>query len=278
MAEYIKLRLTAAKVGVSMAFIALLGGLAERARANPSSAERPASAHFLTDTSSPPGGGASRLVIQKLDSALARLEHKLSTSFETTHKLNHTFLKIRSANSEFLKIKSANTSFLKIDDANASFLKIDDANNEFLKIDSTAVNANKLGGLTPDAFVQGGGHVITNAISSLAASNTPTSLLTVPGGVVLSVVNTVGNGVQIEITNPTSQVLTTVVDNGTGVTEHDLRPNAMTSLAVTGIPAQLQIQIFPNSGLSEVVTMIVSVENSTTQLPSFVGQAFTGGI
>jgi hypothetical protein len=278
MAEYIKLRLTAAKVGVSMAFIALLGGLAERARANPSSAEQPASAHFLTDTLSPPGGGASRLVIQKLDSALARLEHKLSTSFETTHKLNRTFLKIKSANTEFLKIRSANTSFLKIDDANANFLKIDDANNEFLKIDSTAVNANKLGGLTPDAFVQGGGHVITNAISSLAASNTPTSLLTVPGGVVLSVVNTVGNGVQIEITNPTSQVLTTVVDNGTGVTEHDLRPNAMTSLAVTGIPAQLHIQIFPNSGLSEVVTMIVSVENSTTQLPSFVGQAFTGGI
>ena len=278
MAEYIKLRLTAAKVGVSMAFIALLGGLAERARANPSSAEQPASAHFLTDTLSPPGGGASRLVIQKLDSALARLEHKLSTSFETTHKLNRTFLKIKSANTEFLKIRSANTSFLKIDDANANFLKIDDANNEFLKIDSTAVNANKLGGLTPDAFVQGGGHVITNAISSLAASNTPTSLLTVPGGVVLSVVNTVGNGVQIEIANPTSQVLTTVVDNGTGVTEHDLRPNAMTSLAVTGIPAQLHIQVFPNSGLSEVVTMIVSVENSTTQLPSFVGQAFTGGI
>ena len=288
MAEYIKLRLTAAKVGVSMAFIALLGGLAERARANPSSAEPPASAHFLTDTSSLPGGGASSLVVRKLDSALARLEHKLSTSFETTHKLNHTFLKIKSANTEFLKIRSANTSFLKIDDANAnflkiddanaSFLKIDDANNEFLKIDSTAVNANKLGGLTPDAFVQGGGHVITNAISSLAASNTPTSLLTVPGGVVLSVVNTVGNGVQIEITNPTSQVLTAVVDNGTGVTEHDLRPNAMTSLAVTSTPAQLHIQIFPNSGLSEVVTMIVSVENGTTQLPSFVGQAFTGGV
>ena len=158
MAEYIKLRLTAAKVGVSMAFIALLGGLAERARANPSSAESPASAHFLTDTSSLPGGGASSLVVRKLDSALARLEHKLSTSFETTHKLNHTFLKIKSANTEFLKIRSANTSFLKIDDANAnflkiddanaSFLKIDDANNEFLKIDSTAVNANKLGGLT----------------------------------------------------------------------------------------------------------------------------------
>ena len=94
----------------------------------------------------------------------------------------------------------------------------------------------------------------------------------------LSVVNTAANGVQIEITNPTSQPLAAVVDDGTRVTEYDLSPSAVTSLATTGIPAQLHIRIFPNSGISEVVTMIVSVENSTTQLPSFVGQAFTGGI
>ena len=286
MAEYIKLRLTAAKVGVSMAFIALLGGLAEKARANPSSAQPLASAHFLKDTSSPTGGGASKIVIQKLDSALAALEHKLSTRFETTHKLNQTFLKIKSANTEFLKIKSANTSFLKIDDANASFLKIDDANasflkiddanNEFLKIDSTAANANKLGGLSPESFFQGTGHVVTGSVSSLAVGNAATQLLPVPGGIVVSVANTVGSGLQLEISNPISQPLAAVIHNGTDVGERDLNPSTTTSLAITSSPAQLQIQIFPNSGLAQVTTIVVSVETSTTRLPSIVGQAFSG--
>lgn len=286
MAEYVKLRLTAAKVSVSMAFLALLGGLAERARADQSSAEPPASAHFLKEISIPKGGGANRIVIQKLDSALAKLEHKLSTSFETTHKLNQTFLKIKSANTEFLKIRSANTSFLKIDDANASFLKIDDANasflkiddanNEFLKIDSTAANANRLGGLSPDAFFQGTGHVVTGSVSSLAVGNTPTQVLPVPGGIVVSVANTVGSGLQLQISNPTSQTLAAVINDGRSVSEHDLNASAMTSLAITSVPAQLHIQIFPNSGLAEVVTIVVSVEESTTQLPSIVAQAFTG--
>jgi hypothetical protein len=105
MAEHIKLRLAAAKIGVAMAFFGLLAGLAEKARAV--TPQRPA-ANFLRELSIPTGG-VDTTVIHKLDSALATLEHKLSTSFTTTHKLNQTFLKIKSANTEFLKIKSANT-------------------------------------------------------------------------------------------------------------------------------------------------------------------------
>jgi hypothetical protein len=214
------------------------------------------------------------------------IRFRLAAAGAATHKLNQTFLKIKSAdtsflkiksaNASFLKIKSANASFLKIDDANASFLKIDDANNQFLKIDSTATNSDELGGLTPDAFFQGTGHVVTGAVSNLAVGNTATPLLTVPGGMAVSVANTVGGGLQLEITNPTSQVLATVVDNGTGVAEHDLNPSSTTSLAITSVPAQLHIQIFPNVGLAEVVTIVISVETSTTTNPSIVGQAFTG--
>jgi hypothetical protein len=189
-------------------------------------------------------------------------------------------LKIKSANANFLKIDTANANFLKIDDANTNFLKIDDANTEFLKVGSTAANSSELGGLTPDAFFQGNGHVVTGAVSNLAASNTPTALLQVPGGIVVSVVNIAGAGLQLEISNPTNQILAAVVDTGTTVTEHDLAAGTTTSLPFTnsGGLGRLHIQIFPNSGLAEVVTIIISSEMSTTQNPSFVAQAFTGGV
>lgn len=230
-----------------------------------------------------------RIVIQKLDSALATLEHKLNTRFTTTHKLNQTFLKIKSAKTEFLKVKSANTSFLKIDDANANFLKIDDANADFLKIDSTATNSSELGGLTPDAFFQGTGHVVTGAISSLPQNGVATGLLTVPGGIGVSIINgAIGaGGLQVQISNPTGATLAAVVSAGTGVVEHDLSPvsgadpNGTTSFpfptnGATPPSGQLHIQIFPNAGMAEVLTIIISLEESTTANPSFVGQAFSG--
>src|ERR1700735_3717534 len=105
MADYIRFRLAAARLGVSMAFFALLAGIAERAQA----ASPPASgANLLREISIPTGGGLDRTVTQKLDSALATLEHKLATSFDTTQKINQTFLKIKSADTRFLKIKSGN--------------------------------------------------------------------------------------------------------------------------------------------------------------------------
>jgi hypothetical protein len=286
MAQYIRFRLTAAKVGVTVTFFALLAGLADKARAVPLPAKPAPPANFLKEISIPTGGGLDRIVIQKLDSALATIEHKLASTFETTHKINQTFLKIKSAdtsflkiksaNTNFLKIKSANTDFLKIDDANTNFLKIDDASAQFLKLTGTAANSSQLGGLTPSQFFQGNGHVVTGAVSDLATSNTPTVLLPIPGGISVSVTNTVGSGLQLGISNPTGQTLAAVIDNGTGVAEHDLNPSATTSLPVTGTPAQLHIQIFPNSGLAEAVTIIISVETSTTRNPSIVAQAFTG--
>jgi len=151
-------------------------------------------------------------------------------------------------------------------------LKIDDANNEFLKTDSTAADSRGLGGLTPDAFFQGSGHVVTGAISSPAVSNTATPLLSVPAGIVVSIANTLGSGLQLEISNPTSQTLAAVV-SGSTVSEHDLNPGVPTSMVfpVTNGVGQVHIQILPNALLSEVVTIIVSADNA-----SIVGQAFSG--
>jgi hypothetical protein len=270
MADYIRLRMGAAKLGVTMAFFALLAGRAERARAASSPAPP---ANFLREASSPLGNVNAKLVL-KLDSALAALEHKLDTSFTSTHKLNQTFLKIRSANSEFLKLKTADTTFLKIDDANASFLKIDDANSEFLKIESTAANSNELGGLTPEAFFQGTGHVITGSLASIPVTSAPGSqLLSLPGGIiVVSIVNVPAAPPELVIQNNAGATLAAVTDTA----EHTLAANATTSIPFSSASgSQLHLQIFPGGSLADVVTLIVSVENVNGPL-SAVGQAFAG--
>lgn len=157
-------------------------------------------------------------------------------------------------------------------------MKIDDAHNEFLKVDPTATNPSELGGLTPDAFFRGSAHVVTGAITPLAVSNTPTPLLSLPGGLAVSIADTVGSGLQLAISNPTSQTLTAVVTgstvvDGSPVSEHDLTPGVSMSLVVpvTNGVGQVHIQILPNALFPEVVTIIVSADNA-----SIVGQAFSG--
>jgi len=290
MAEYIKFRLTAAKLGVTVTFFALLAGLADKARAIALPAKPAASANFLKQISIPTGGSIDRIVIQKLDSALATLEHKLATSFDTTHKINQTFLKIKSANTEFLKIKSANASFLKINTANANFLKIDDANTEFLKIDDagaqflkltgTAANSSQLGGLTPDQFFQGTGSVVSGA-ATVSPSTSPQPLLTLPGGIiVVSVSGGPGQGVNVVIHNGTAVSLPAVQDNaGSAPQSVTLAPNADTPVSLGTAPtAQLSLQIFPSGqAFPDVVTLIVSSEQPAGVLSaSVVGQAFAG--
>jgi hypothetical protein len=313
MAEYIRFRLTAAKVGVTVTFFALLAGLADKARAVPLIAKPAASANFLKEISIPTGGGVDRIVIQKLDSALAALEHKLATSFESTHKINQTFLKIKSADTTFLKIKSANANFLKVDSANANFLKvdsanvdflkIDDANSEFLKIDdanadfltpaaaggqflklsATAADSSELGGLTPDAFFQGSGHVVSGAATVSGGTGT-TQLLALPGDIIaVSVSGGAGNGVDLTIHNGTAVSLPAVQANAGGSSPQaiTLAPNADKTVSLGSAPAtETHLQIFP-SGLAfpDVVTLIVStVQTVGAPGATVVGQAFAGGI
>ena len=275
MAEYIKFRMTAAKVGVSMAFFALLGGLADRARAATPTARPPASASasFLQEISTPTGGGLDRVVIQKLDRALATLEHKLAKSFYTSQKINKTFLKIKSANSEFLKVKSANTEFLKIEDANTfvfkvidantEFLKIDDANADFLKVRGTAANSSELGGLTPDAFFQGHGNVLSNEVTATASGGQ--AQLLGDGSLTVLVADTVGNGAQVTLQNETSSALSyTESNNQSGTVPAN---GQSTPISIT---AQLELQVFSAAAPSKVWTITVST------VPGGGGDVFVG--
>ncbi len=278
MAEYIKLRLTAAKVGVSMAFFALLAGLAEKAHATPSASTPPPSANFLTDASSP--GRLDRAVV-KIDTALAKLEHRLATRFETTHKLNQTFLKIKSANTSFLKIddananfmkiETANANFLKIDDANANFLKIDDANSEFLKVHATAANSSELGGLTPDSFLQGHGNVLTNQVVAPASG---TALLLSDGSVTVNVATPAGGGAQVTLANATSSPLSYTQSGGAGATI--IAGGQSRPISVSTDNDQVEIQVLDPTAASHVWTITVSVVPTGATGHEFAGQMLIG--
>lgn len=287
MADYISLRLAAARVGVSMAFFALLGGLADKARATPRNDGAPAAVSVLSARW--PTTAATTASVHKLNSALVTAEHKLAKNFYSRSQINKSFLKIRSANTEFLKIKSADTTFLKLDDANSQFLKLDDANVHFLKIDAanaqflkasgTAANSNELGGQTADAFFQGNGHVVTGAASP-ALSETK-QLLSLPGGIiVVSVDNDPAAGLQLTIHNGSGVNLPAVQDMAGGApTSVTLPANQDYSVGLEGGASQLHMQIFPaGSAFPDVVTLMVSDEAPQSGVPQFVGQAFTGGV
>jgi hypothetical protein len=289
MAERIKFRLTAAKVGVSMAFLALIGGIAEKARSGPPQVNATQSAYFLKL------GGITgevqnaflklELKVLKLDSTLTKLDHKINRSFYSKHKIDLTvlklqkamteYLKLDDANRQYLKIDGANSQFLKINDANSQFLKINDANSQFLKLDGTAANSNKLGGLTPDAFVQGRGGVVTGAAQVLADGSVRTLLGSPDGILSVSVTQDARGFMSLVIHNngtvnlqavagdPTAVELPAGQDSaliplGTGPTGAAYPISAKTPAATT------HVQIFPAGSFSKVVTLTVSADQQQT--------------
>jgi hypothetical protein len=213
-----------------MALMALIGGLAEKvgvASARSTAGE----AHFLKSASNPTGSA----VIQKLDSALASLEHKLATSFDTTHKLNQTFLKIKSTNTEFLKI------------------------------DSTAANSSELGGHAPSAFVQGKGDVVSGfkTVTSANDVDNPLPLVSSPDGAIsVSVFDDPGQngGITLKIDNATSTDLPAVQETDGQPLAHTLTAEESAPFILGSSTSETTIQIMPAGTSTDVITLTVGVE------------------
>jgi hypothetical protein len=106
-------------------------------------------------------------------------------------------------------------------------------------------------------FIKGHGSVVQGTLANLVLSNTPTTLLTSPGGLTFKVANTIDNGVELEISNNTSRTQTLMM----GSNEQDLAPNAVTSLALD-LPGQFEMQILNNSSPLEIDTLSL-VEDMT---------------
>jgi hypothetical protein len=259
MAEYIKFRLTAAKVGVSMAFMALLAGIAERVHASPPETRAIPAAQFLNLNNF---SGATRATFAKIEKKLLK------------------------ADSAILKLQSTlNHKYLKITDANQKYLKITDANAEFLKIGQTAANSALLGNLRPDQFFQGNGHVVTGALPAVQSQGTQ-QLLALPDGTLSVLIGLLrGQQPQVTIHNNTSDTLSGILEEGgSGGTDTTntiaLKPgdNALAFTMPAGGGGQLHLQIFPSGqSFSEVVSILVSLD-TVNGAPSAVGQAFTGGV
>jgi hypothetical protein len=258
MADYIRLRVTAAKAGVSMALLALLGGLADRARgATPARA---------TQASSSPNFLKLKGLTSTISSDFLKVEKKL--------------LKLNSSLSNFER--NVGKTYLKIRSANDTFLKITDANAKFLKADATATNAAKLGGLTPDAFFQGHGNVVSGALSNV--TSTPQQLLSLPGGIiVVDIAQIPGAGVQLTVTNRSGNTLPAVQDTDSGpsaVSMGDGSVKTFPIVTLTNGAGEIRVQVMPNGTFTNVVSILISLAPSPAspgQLEA-VAQAFTGGV
>lgn len=258
MADYIRFRLTAAKAGASMALVALVGGLAARGDARAptvNAVPAKASTSFLKLNGITGNAKSSFLKletkIQKIDSALSSLEHKLASSYYSE----------RTTNATFLKIKSANSQFLKITDADAQFYKIQTADAKFLKIDGTAANASELGGQAPSAFFQGRGNVVSGALT--LASPTPgtvshATLLQDSHGIIVVAITGNADVTQFEIQNNSGVTLEAVQDGA--AKPLTLAPGANLLPAVQhGTASEIHVQIMPSGAFNDVVTLVLSV-------------------
>jgi hypothetical protein len=252
MAEHIKFRLTAAKVGVSAALLALIGGVVERIRSGPSEVRiTPASApgHFLKL-----GGiqGDVKHALIKLEDKWIKLDTALTN---VVAKLHADYLKIDKANSEFLKINKANAEYLKINTANANFLKIRSANSEFLKI-RTAQNE----------FVQGRGGVVSAAVQIPTTMKGSAPLLKSPDGSLIVSISGNSDQLVVQIDNTTGALLPAVLTaDGGAPASMDLKPGMNTiMLRPTGQnPAHhLQLQTFGDGSVRSATTLVLSTEPS----------------
>jgi hypothetical protein len=272
MADYVRFRWTTAKVGVSMALLALVAGAAERARAAAGHVKVTPALQFLKLT------GLSKTIsgdFLKVEAKLIKLNNAISS-------LDKKWVKIeRNLSQNYLTTAKIQKAFLQTADANAKFLTISDAALKYLKADGTAVNAAKLGNLTPDAFFQGHGNVVSGALSSLSTQSQ--QLLSLPGGIiVVSIADVAGAGRIVTIHNGTSQTLAAVLDMGNqqGSSPLSLKPNGDTQLpAVQGNSADIRVQIFPGGTFTNVVSILIGLTpNPSTNQPEAVAQAFTGGV
>ncbi|MGZ4173456.1 MAG: hypothetical protein ACXVQR_03145 [Solirubrobacteraceae bacterium] len=267
MADYLRFRVTAAKAGVSMALLALIGGLAARGESAPATvnATPAASTGLFLKLGGITGNARTSFLkleqkVRGIDETLASLEHKLARSYYTEQTVNSTFLKIKDAGAQYLKIRSADTSFLKIDDAAKIYLTSSDAAAKFLKLDGTAANANALGGQAPSAFFQGRGNVVSGATSLASGANpNPATVLRDSHGIIAVLLSGNADQTQFQITNNSSVPLEAITDGST----------APLTLA-PGVPALLPavqhqnageftVQIMPSGAFNQVVTLVLGV-------------------
>jgi hypothetical protein len=265
MAEYIKLRLTAAKVGVSMALLALIAGVAEKAGARPQVNAKPAAAvDYFLKLDGITGKVANAFVKVELKwielrSDIASFTHKLDSSYYLKHQLDTQFLKIKAADARYIKFKDA-FQYVKYADAFSKFHA--DAFSKFLKVDGTAANADKLGNLAPSDFVRGrDGGVFTGSLNGL--TTTQQQIVGLGGGVFSVLIGLDQPTLQpvLQVSNQTGGPLVAMVDIGGKSVQQTPLPVGITQIPLGSPTGQLQLQTFPSGTFTHVLTLTLSVDS-----------------
>ena len=201
MAEYIKFRLTVAKAGVTMALLGLLGGLAQRAGAEP---PRSTEAHAAKTISWTP-----KLFLKgitgNLRTSLVTIEKDLSSIYAKEQKA----LTADVSSLKHLITAAKDNSYSKLQ-SNATFLSKADAGKQYLKIDGQAADAAALGGVPAVQF----GMVGSGAVS-MGDGSVRQTLLTAPGTngeIIVVCTPTPGAGIKVSIVNNTGVLLPAVQD------------------------------------------------------------------
>jgi hypothetical protein len=252
MAEYIKWRLSAAKLSVSMAFLALVGGLAAKTGVARST--------------------SGRSVASRPDKWLPVLDFKgVSIAIEKDFQaIEKTIAKVY--DKEQKAISAVEVKF-------RGYYTRQQANQTFYEKGATVANSGELGGIPASRFVQGNGHVSTGAVSGMGDGSVRKTLLSVPGtnGEIIVVCQPapVGqpSGIQVLIHNGTSQGVPAVQD-GLARTLTAGGDTLLTTIS-GNTPEQVQLQTFPTSSLSQVMTLTVSGEPTPGGV-SVVGQMLNG--
>jgi hypothetical protein len=274
MAEYIKFRLTAAKVGVSMALMALIAGIAEKVQSSPAQVQARPAAQFLNLNNF---SGNTRNAFAKVEKKLLKLD---SAFVKLQQKVYHSYYTKQQITAQFLKKAEASAEFLNKADASAEFLKKAD----------TAGNSALLGNLGPSAFFQGHGNVVSGAQTVNGGSTQ--QLLQTPDGaisILIGLNQPQAGGPQvptITVRNNTGDLLPAVQDlgnSGGGSTTQStpLKPGDNT-ITLQGGTSQLHLQTFPGSGggFNSIIAVLVSLEPNPSNQGQYLasGQLLDGGV
>ncbi len=312
MVEYARHRLAAAKVGVSLALLALIGGVAAKKEQwvsfeEVASQDLPRNSvgtkHVKDDAllykDLKQGQVYSVLTVDELfqkayetDAATYLKISDAEVGYVKWDEANNTFLKVADADMKYLKIDDANATFLKIDDANetfykhdeadatflkiddanANFLKIDDAYGKFLKLDGKAADAEQIDGLDSTELVQGNGSVLSG-IASVERGSSAT-VLAVPETAEVGAVLGPDDPPEVQITNPGAGSLQYVADDRGGTIE----AGGSATIPLDQASDSLTLQLFSTGERPVVTTVTVSAAGPVDGgAPTrFVGQALVG--
>ncbi len=261
MAEYIRFKWTRAKAGVTMAFLALLGGVVERAATAKAADGHAAASNPATWTPKLSLGGLNG----NLRTSLIAVEKDFQSLYAKDDKA------ISAVKASVIELKSNVYSKLE---ANAKFLTDKDATLDYLAKDGTAANSGKLGGLSPQAFLQGDGGVATGTATATVSGGTVPLVASADKS--LTVTAEAGpNGQEITITNNTASPIDWINGDTHGTINGGA--HATIGLGTTSSVDQATIQFLP-AVQNQAFTLIVSTEpgaiGSGTQ--RFVAQMLNG--